>query len=570
MTEKLIYLDGNHLKRFIINGGYTLWKNREKVDQMNVFPVPDGDTGTNMSFTIKAVIEGIKDVDDANISNVAKIISDKALRGARGNSGVILSQILRGFYKGVKGKEQIDVKELALSLKSASDMAFNAVMKPKEGTILTIIKSIGEKALEISEDTDDILILLSEILNHGNEVLSKTPDMLPQLKNAGVVDSGGQGLMFIFEGGYSHIGSVTERTYKQIEASSDLNDNANKDTQFSYAGESKADIEFSYCTEFFVNCNTITTELENEFKTYLDGAGDSLVMVSGDDFIKVHVHTNHPGEVIEKAIKIGELENIKIENMRIQHTSIQTPTQMQEPTKESTNEPTQAPIENITPYKKHSFIAVSSGDGFNEMLNNLGIDHVLDGGSMRSSTESFLNAIEQCNSDAILIFPNDKDNIMAAKQAQNIDADKNIIIVETQSIPECIEAMMIYNEADNIEETIKEMNEVISGIVVGRITKAAKNTVVDDIKIKANDYIGLINGQIVYKSKRIQSVLKSIINNIIFKAKDLNIITIYYGENYDDKELLFIKKFIEDVDSELEVAIEFGGQSIYNYIITIN
>ncbi len=543
---ELKYIDGQNLKRFMINGANRLWANRDRVDAMNVFPVPDGDTGTNMSATMTAVANAVADINETNISKVAKIVSNSALRGARGNSGVILSQILRGFYKCLDGRERVNASELARCFASAADTAYKAVMKPKEGTMLTVIRAMGERAVEAGYTTDDIAALLKEIMDYGKEVLAKTPDMLPQLKNAGVVDSGGQGLVYIIEGGYEYIGSIADI---HIERSADTV------KSITAAQPADADIKFGYCTEFFVNIENNHTDFEEDFRSYLDSMGDSIVMVCDEDIIKVHIHTNHPGEVLEKALTIGPLENMKIENMRIQHSSIIKEAEEKSPAK-----------------KKFAVTAVSNGEGFENMLLQLGVDTVLanENGSMRCGTDHFISTIENSAEDTVIVFPNDKDNIMAAKQAAEICKEKNVVVIDTKSVPECLEAMVMYNEDSDIDSLKEEMKEAADAIDVAKVTKAAKDTVVDNIEIKAGDYIGILNDKIILKTDDRLKVSNMLVDRMLEGNDEAGILSVYLGSDADEKEAAAVEDHALSVNDALEVCVERGGQATYNYIITVS
>ncbi len=543
---ELTYIDGQNLKRFMINGANRLWANRDKVDAMNVFPVPDGDTGTNMSATMTAVANAVADMEETDISKVAKVVSNSALRGARGNSGVILSQILRGFYKCLDGRKKVTASELARCFAAAADTAYKAVMKPKEGTMLTVIRAMGEKAVEAAYTTEDIAVLLKEIMDCGKEVLEKTPDMLPQLKNAGVVDSGGQGLVYIIEGGYEYIGSIA-----------DIRIDRSPDTvkSITAAQPVEADIKYGYCTEFFVNTADNDTDFEEEFRSYLDSMGDSIVMVCDEDIVKVHIHTNHPGEVLEKALSIGPLENMKIENMRIQHSSI---------IKEAE---TKAPVK-----KRFAVTAVSNGEGFENMLLQMGVDTVLanENGSMRCGTDHFISTIENSTGDTVIVFPNDKDNIMAAKQAAEICSEKNVVVIDTKSVPECLEAMVMYNEDSDIDSLKAEMQEAVGAVDVAKVTKAAKDTVVDNMEIKTGDYIGILNDKIILKTDDCLKASNMLVDKMLENNEDAGMLSLYLGSDGDEKEAAAVEDHALSLNKELEVCVEHGGQATYNYIITVS
>lgn len=542
----MLTIDGAALKRFIINGANKLAANREKVDLMNVFPVPDGDTGTNMSMTITAAARAVENLDTDNISEVAKAVSDGALRGARGNSGVILSQILRGWYKAMNGKTEINADEFAKAFEMATATAYKAVMKPKEGTMLTVIRAMSEKAVESSYENKDIAVMLKEIIEYSNEVLAKTPDMLPQLKEAGVVDSGGQGLIFIVEGGYENLG---------IE--SDVEDNTGVQSSTPVpattgAASVNGEIKFGYCTEFFVNGENLNDDIEKSFGEFLAENGDSIVLVRNDDLIKVHVHSNHPGKIFEKALEIGSLENMKIENMRLQHTSLL--------------EKTEKPKE----LKEYGFVAVSVGDGLKKAFEDLGVDYIIQGGqTMNPSIEDITNAIEKVNAKNVFVLPNNKNIILAAEKSAEIIEDKNVKVVGTTSVIQGLSAMLGFMEDTSVEENYESMVDAISEVNTGLVTVAVRDTTVNGIEIKNGNFIGIENDEIVVTDEDIQTTAKSLVDKMIAENDEACVITVYYGSEVTETMAEEFSDYLSEKYDDMDIEVTNGGQPVYGYIVGI-
>ena len=541
----MLTIDGAALKRFIINGANKLAANREKVDLMNVFPVPDGDTGTNMSMTITAAARAVENLDTDNISEVAKAVSDGALRGARGNSGVILSQILRGWYKAMNGKTEINADEFAKAFEMATATAYKAVMKPKEGTMLTVIRAMSEKAVESSYENKDIAVMLKEIIEYSNEVLAKTPDMLPQLKEAGVVDSGGQGLIFIVEGGYENLG---------IE--SDVEDNTGVQSSTPVpattgAASVNGEIKFGYCTEFFVNGENLNDDIEKSFGEFLAENGDSIVLVRNDDLIKVHVHS-HPGKILEKALEIGSLENMKIENMRLQHTSLL--------------EKTEKPKE----LKEYGFVAVSVGDGLKKAFEDLGVDYIIQGGqTMNPSIEDITNAIEKVNAKNVFVLPNNKNIILAAEKSAEIIEDKNVKVVGTTSVIQGLSAMLGFMEDTSVEENYESMVDAISEVNTGLVTVAVRDTTVNGIEIKNGNFIGIENDEIVVTDEDIQTTAKSLVDKMIAENDEACVITVYYGSEVTETMAEEFSDYLSEKYDDMDIEVTNGGQPVYGYIVGI-
>lgn len=539
----MLTIDGAGLKRFIINGANKLAENKDKVDAMNVFPVPDGDTGTNMSMTITAAAKAVENINSKSISDVAKAVSDGALRGARGNSGVILSQILRGWYKAMNGKESINADEFAQAFKMASTTAYKAVMKPKEGTMLTIIRAMSEKAVESSYENKDISLMLKDIIEYSKEVLKKTPDMLSQLKEAGVVDSGGQGLVFIMEGGYENLGIESEvRSKTENKAQTTFTENTG-------AAAVSADIKYGYCTEFFVNGNNLNDAIEKNFADFLEENGDSIVLVRNDDLIKVHVHSNHPGKILEKALEIGSLENIKIENMRLQHTSL---------------------IEKAQKPEKYAFVAVSAGEGIDKSFEDLGVNCIIHGGqTMNPSIEDITNAVNSLNAENVFVLPNNKNIILAANKAAEITDNKKVFVVETVSIPQGLSAMLGFMEDLSPEENFEDMTEAMSAVETGLVTTAVRDTTVNGLEIKKDNFIGIKNDNIVITEADLQGTAKNLIDNIVSNNEDACVITVYYGENVTESMAEDISNYVSEKYSDMDFEISKGGQPVYYYIIGV-
>ncbi len=543
-SVETLTIDGMKLKGMFISGSEELTKNKSKLDALNVFPVPDGDTGTNMSLTMEVAAKELLKADSKKVSDIAKVVSGGSLRGARGNSGVILSQIFRGFAKGFENKQVASAADIAFAFEKASETAYKAVMKPKEGTILTIISSISEKALEIMEYTSDISELFSGIVKHGNEVLAKTPEMLPVLKQANVVDAGGKGLMCILEGMYTALINddfSNEKIYKKI--------NENPQELPAQASFSTEAIEFGYCTEFFIETINNTEETENSLKEFLTKNGDSIVVVSDDNIIKVHVHTEHPGLILEQAMKIGSLNSIKIENMRVQHTNLIT---------EANTDNGQ--IDDI------GFIAVAAGDGIKDYFEKLGVNYVISGGqTMNPSIDDILNAAENVNAKEIIVLPNNSNIILAAKQAAEIN--KNLHVLPTKTIPQGISAMVAYLPISNIEENLKSMEEAIPLVKTGLVTYAVRDTAIDGFNIKEGDILCMLDNKIVVCDSNIESGAKKLID--IMTADGGDILSIYYGSSITKEEAEKMVDYAENSHKDFEIELRDGGQPVFYYIISV-
>ncbi|MCQ2910622.1 MAG: DAK2 domain-containing protein [Clostridia bacterium] len=546
---------GKELRRMFIAASNNVQRNRQLIDDLNVFPVPDGDTGSNMSMTLVSVAKALKACDSDNASDVAKVASSGALRGARGNSGVITSQILRGIYMSLKEKEEVTTDDFCDAIASAKDYAYKAVMKPKEGTILTIIRVMQEKALELKGTNMEMDEMLKKVLDHGMEVLEQTPDMLPALKEAGVVDSGGTGLVKIFEGLYNGLVNEKEEELEKEEAESEGGQVAN------FAAFNTEDIVFKYCTEFLIDKEKYSPAKLQTLHDYLtSGIGDSLVFVEDDDIVKVHIHTNEPTKVLDKALEIGSFVKVKVENMKIQHENVLVDNN-QAPAKAEAKE------EKKMPKKDIGFISVSMGDGFTEILNSLKIDYVISGGqTMNPSTDDFMNAIEKVNADNIVIFPNNKNIIMAAEQAKELCEDKNIVVIKSKAVTECISAMVMYQEGASIEDVTNDMNDAIANVRTAEITYAVRDTKSNGKDIAKGDIIGILDGEIKVVGKKVSQVAREIVDELASKKPD--IISIYTGEDTKEEEAGILEAYVKEKYPKMDCEVENGGQPLYYYIIS--
>ena len=545
-------IDGNLLKKMIISSANHLENNKKMVDALNVFPVPDGDTGTNMSLTLRAAaVEVDKKEKAASVIEIADILASASLRGARGNSGVILSQLFRGFTKMVKKHGYIDGSVFAKALKGGADTAYKAVMKPTEGTILTVAREVAKKALEMSQKTDDIIEILEVSLVHANAVLDKTPEMLTVLKQAGVVDAGGKGLVIILEGALYAL--------KNDEGISKMKNEKMEDKRLPKQQHttSNQEIVFGYCTEFLIEKSKDTTnrvDIVNQFKSRIDRLGDSMLVIDDDDVVKVHVHTNHPGIVIEEALKIGQLINIKIDNMREQHEHIIEDQSQSTPVKEE-NE------------KEYGFIAVAVGDGIVSVLEDLGIDKVIEGGqTMNPSTDDILNAIKSIHAKNVFVFPNNKNIILAAEQAKAL-ADKNVLVVPTKNIPQGISSMIAFDGSASPEQNYENMLAAISVLTTGSVTYAVRDFAMEDKEIKQGDILGIREGEIYTAGKSVEQACKQLIDGLI--EEDSEIVTIFYGQDIDEQTANALSEYIESKYPDCDIEVHNGGQPLYYYIISV-
>jgi len=534
-------------------GAQNLESKKEWINDLNVFPVPDGDTGTNMTLTIMSAAKEVAAMEDPDMMSLCKAISSGSLRGARGNSGVILSQLFRGFTKAIREKDELDIPVIADAFEKAVETAYKAVMKPKEGTILTVAKGAYTRARELAnEGCTDLNFFFDEVIKYADEVLLKTPEMLPVLKQAGVVDSGGQGLMQVLKGAYdAFLG-------KEIDFSA-MDAPKSAPSSVSAAPQEEVDIKFGYCTEFIIMLSrNFNIKNEMDFKEYLESIGDSIVVVADDDVVKVHVHTNDPGLAIQKALKYGALSNLKIDNMRLEH---------QEKLFKAEEAKAQAAKEEQMPHKDVGFIAVSVGDGINEILTGLGVDYIIEGGqTMNPSTEDMLNAIEKVNADTIFILPNNKNIILAANQAQMMVEDKNIVVIPTKTVPQGITAIINYVPDMSVEENAENMKNEISNVKTGQVTYAVRDTVIDDKEIKQGDYMGIGDEGILSVGGEVPDVTFQMVSEMM--NDDLELISIYYGQDVKEEAAQELKERIAEGFPDCDIEIQYGGQPIYYYIVS--
>ena len=554
MATKVI--DAQLLQKAFIAGAYNLERNKDYINELNVFPVPDGDTGSNMSLTIMAAAREVSALENPSMDELSKKISSGSLRGARGNSGVILSQLLRGFCKEIKGKKQITVSVLADGFVRAVETAYKAVMKPKEGTILTVAKGVAEKAVELSEMDMDFETLGQEILDHGNEVLKQTPELLPVLKEAGVVDSGGQGLMEFLTGAYN--GLTGKEEIKEPVTSG----GAAKAQTMSSEEIDTSHIKYGYCTEFIIMLEKeYNAEIEAKFKEFLTSIGDSLVVVSDDEIVKVHVHTNHPGLAFEKGLEYGSLTSMKVDNMREEHKE----KVIHEQDRKKAAEQEAAKEE---PKKPFGFVAVSVGEGLNDIFKDLGVDHIIEGGqTMNPSTEDVLDAISKVNAETVFVFPNNKNIILAANQAAEIEEEKQVIVIPTKTIPQGISALISFDETATAEANQAGMEDAITAVKSGQVTYAVRDTSIDGKEIKTGDYMGIDDAGIQAVGQDITEVVKDLIGAMA--DEDSELLSIYYGSDVEEKKANALVEAVQAAYPDFEVEAHAGGQPIYYYILSL-
>ena len=559
MATKTINVDV--LAKMFLAGAQNIEAKKDYINELNVFPVPDGDTGTNMSMTIMSAAKEVTALNNPEMKDLAKAISSGSLRGARGNSGVILSQLLRGFTKAIKEEKEIDVLALAAACQRARDTAYKAVMKPKEGTILTVASGIATKAAEMAEETDDLEVFNPAVIEYAEEVLNKTPEMLPVLKEAGVVDSGGQGLLEVIKGGYdAFLGK--EIDYSSIKPSTSVTVNK-------VNAEDTADIKFGYCTEFIILTEKeFTEEDEHEFKKFLSSIGDSIVCVADDDVVKIHVHTNDPGLAIQKALTYGQLSKMKIDNMREEHQEklIRDAEKLAE--EQAKEEAAYEEKKTAEPRKAMGFITVSIGAGMNEIFKELGADYIIEGGqTMNPSTEDMLNAIDQVNADTVFILPNNKNIILAANQAKSLVEDKEIIVIPTKTVPQGITAIINFMPDADAKTNEEAMLEEIKNVKTGQMTYAVRDTHIDDKEIHEGDIMGIGDSGILAVGKDLEETTKELIANLV--DEDSELISIYYGEEVSEEEAEKFAGEIEELYPDVDVDIQFGGQPIYYYVLAV-
>ena len=542
------------LQKMFLAGAANLEAKKEFINELNVFPVPDGDTGTNMTLTIPSAAKEVKALENPDMVAIAKAISSGSLRGARGNSGVILSQLLRGFTKEIREHKEIDTITLAKACVRATATAYKAVMKPKEGTILTVAKGASQKAAELAETTEDLDTFILEVINYAQEVLEKTPEMLPVLKEAGVVDSGGQGLLEVMRGAYDAF-QGKEIDYSAIEASAGTK-------MVKPSEQAETEIKFGYCTEFIIMLEKeFTAKDETEFKAYLESIGDSIVCVADDDIVKIHVHTNDPGLAIQKALTYGQLSRMKIDNMREEHQE----RLIKDAEKLAAQ---QAEAKKAEPRKEVGFIAVSIGEGMNEIFRELGADYIIEGGqTMNPSTEDMLNAIDQVNAEHIFILPNNKNIILAANQAQTLTEDKDIIVVPSKTVPQGITAIINYMPDADAQTNLEAMIEGIGNVKTGQVTYAVRDTHIDDKEIHEGDIMGIGDSGILAVGQSVEETTKEMLAQLV--DEDTELISLYYGQDVQEESAENFAQEIEDLYPDVDVDVHFGGQPIYYYVLSV-
>ena len=549
-------IDVRMLSKMFLAGAQSLDAKKEWINELNVFPVPDGDTGTNMSMTIMAAAKEVSGLIDDDMESLAKAISSGSLRGARGNSGVILSQLFRGFCKVIKTEKEIDIATLTLATEKAVETAYKAVMKPKEGTILTVAKGAAIKARELQEaGASDMGEFIWEVIKHAEYVLSQTPEMLPVLKQAGVVDSGGQGLLEVLKGAYdAFLGKELDFTLGNVASASPT---------VKFDAEASANIKYGYCTEFIILLEKhFNIKHEMDFKAYLESIGDSIVVVADDDIVKVHVHTNDPGMAIQKALTWGQLSNMKIDNMRLEHQ--EKVVKEAEKAAAAAVEEAPAPVEER---KEVGFISVSVGAGMDEIFTGLGVDCMISGGqTMNPSTEDMLNAIDKVNADTIFMFPNNKNIILAANQVQYMVEDKKIVVIPTKTVAQGITAIINYVPDLSVEENEAVMLEEIQKVKTGQVTYAVRDTEIDDKVIREGDYMGIGDAGILSVGRNQEEVTLTMVDEMMDDDKEL--ISIYYGEEVTEEEAQVIADKISEKYADCDVELQFGGQPVYYYIIS--
>jgi len=551
-------IDNRMLCKMFLAGAKSLEANKEYINELNVFPVPDGDTGTNMTMTIMSAAKEVASLDEnTDMKVIAKAISSGSLRGARGNSGVILSQLCRGFCKVIRDVEEIDKETLAKACEKAVESAYKAVMKPKEGTILTVAKGACEKALDMADDPDaDLDTCIDEVIAYAKEVLAKTPEMLPVLRQAGVVDSGGQGLIEFLTGAQKAFrGEEIDFT---ISAAGTTQGRGNVD---SLAADT-SDIKFGYCTEFIIMLDKVfNIKHEMDFKDYLESIGDSIVVVTDDDIVKVHVHTNDPGLAIQRALTYGALSNLKIDNMRLEH---QEKLFKEEQVKNAASNEQPA----VQEHKEVGFISVSIGDGLNAIFKDLGVDRIIEGGqTMNPSTDDILNAIDSVNADTIFVFPNNKNIILAANQAKTMVEDKEIIVIPTKNIPQGISAIISYVPEMSPAENEANMTEEISNVATGQVTYAVRDTEIDGMTIHENDIMGIGDHGMLAVGTDIADTTAEMVEKIL-EDSDAELISIYYGADVAEEDAAALRDRIAEVHPDCDVELQFGGQPVYYYVVS--
>ena len=546
------------LQKMFLAGAANLEAKKEYINELNVFPVPDGDTGTNMTLTIMSAAKEVSALENPDMVSISKAISSGSLRGARGNSGVILSQLLRGFTKEIREYQEIDAAVLARACDRATATAYKAVMKPKEGTILTVAKGAAQKAQEMAETTEDLELFLSEVIKYAEEVLAQTPEMLPVLKEAGVVDSGGQGLIEVLHGAFDAF-QGKEVDYTAIEASAGTK-------MVRPSQQAEADIKFGYCTEFIIMTeNQFTEKDEVDFKAYLESIGDSIVCVADEDVVKVHVHTNDPGLAIQKALTYGQLSRMKIDNMREEHQEKLIKDAEKTAAEQAAKK---AQMKKKEPRKQVGFIAVSIGDGMNEIFRELGVDYIIEGGqTMNPSTDDMLTAIDNVNADHIFILPNNKNIILAANQARSLTKDKDILVIPTKTVPQGITAVINYMPEADVDTNLETMEEGIKNVKTGQVTYAVRDTHFDDKTIHEGDIMGIGDQGILSVGQSVEETTKEMLEAMV--DEDTELISMYYGQDVLAEDAERFAEAVAELYPDADVDLHSGGQPIYYYVVSV-
>ena len=552
-------IDASQLSKMFLAGAKNLEAKKEWINELNVFPVPDGDTGTNMTMTIMSAAKEVSALEQVNMRALCKAISSGSLRGARGNSGVILSQLFRGFTKGIGEAEEIDVDILCDAMQRAVETAYKAVMKPKEGTILTVARGAADRALELVDTTDDLVYFIGEVIAEAEDVLARTPEMLPVLKQAGVVDSGGQGLVEVLKGAYDALlGKEIDYTIEGAETGREF---------VKISQETEQDIKFGYCTEFIIVLNNPLDEKEEmSYKAYLESIGDSIVVVADDEIVKTHVHTNDPGLAIQKALTYGSLSKIKIDNMREEHQEKLIKDAEKQAAAQKAGEAERKKDEG--PKKDMGFVVVSIGEGLNQIFRDLGADALIEGGqTMNPSTEDVLDAVRSVNADTVFVLPNNKNIILAANQAASLTENKRVIVLPTKTIPQGITALINYIPEQTPEENESRMLQEIANVKTGQVTYAVRDTVVDDKDIKEGDYMGIGDSGILSVNQDMKQCFAQMVDQMV--DEDSAIVSVFYGADVSESEAQELADAVEEKYPDLEVELQAGGQPVYYYVVSV-
>ncbi len=580
MSQK-VNVDAKSLQYGFLAGAKRIEEKKEYINELNVFPVPDGDTGTNMTLTITSAAKEVANITDPTFANVTKAMSTGSLRGARGNSGVILSQLIRGFCKELENKQDVTMEDIANAFNRAVATAYKAVMKPKEGTILTVAKGLADKASELSTTKKSLLEFATDVLAYGREVLNQTPEMLPVLKEAGVVDSGGEGLMTILEGAFDALTGKVSYDFSNGYAvgaaeGKPAPDASGLRTSNSVGIDRKeidtSHIKYGYCTEFIIMLeNEYNKQIEDEFKSYLESIGDSLVVVSDDEICKVHVHTNHPGLAFERALTYGSLTSMKVDNMREEHREkviMEAEKMAAEQAKERAAEKAEAEEKKQDIRKEYGFISVSVGEGMNDIFKDLGVDYLIEGGqTMNPSTEDMLNAIDHVNADTIYILPNNKNIILAANQAQSLTEDKTIIVVPSKTAPQGVAALIAFDANADGETNLASMIEDMNNVKTGQVTYAVRDTSIDGKTIKSGDIMGIDDDGIQAVAADVLTATKELLKKMV--DEDSELISIYYGADVSEEDAKQFEEYVEETYEDCDVEFNYGGQPIYYYVVSV-